>query len=217
MMNKQLKNKCFMKGILFLFIFMAGLFLFPASAQTSCDKLFSSGVQCQQTMTIASQNKAITYFEKAKVCYDSKAKKDLCDQQIKACRNIISQLSKKKKTTPSVNTEENKNPEEKLKPVAKPKVEKRVINLSIDCNYLKFKSKGGELKKAKIMCNYNDWKIADKPDWISCSRNDNDEIIVEATKNPTKEERSGLIKIACDDKEVTLTVIQEKSKKLGIF
>lgn len=216
-MNKQLKNKCFIKGILFLFIFMVGLFLFPASAQTSCDKLFSSGVKCQQTMTVASQNKAITYFEKAKVCYDSKAKKDLCDQQIKACHNIISQLSKKKKAPASETKRIVSDTVETLKPIVKPKVEKRDVSLIIECNYLKFKSKGGELKKAKVVCNYNDWKIIDKPDWISCTRNDNNEIIVEATKNPTKEERSGLIKIACDDKEATLTVIQEKSKKLGIF
>lgn len=45
-------------------------------------------------MTISSQRNAIGYFEKAKICYDSQAKKDLCDQQIKSCRNIITQLTR---------------------------------------------------------------------------------------------------------------------------
>ena len=36
----------------------------------------------------------ISNFEKAKECYDSDSKKELCDQQIKTCRNIISQLNK---------------------------------------------------------------------------------------------------------------------------
>jgi len=169
-------------------------------------------------MTIASQNKAITYFEKAKVCYDSQSKKDLCDQQITACRNIIAQLSKKAKTsTPTTSV-----PKEDVDTLAaRPKITdqkdvKNDVKLSIDCTYLKFKGKGGEFKKAKIVCNYPDWEIVEKPDWVNCSKNDG-EIVVEAVKNPNKEERSGSIIIGCGDKSVTLTIIQEKFKKFGII
>ncbi len=187
------------------------------SAQTSCDKLFASGVKLQQTMTVASQNKAITYFEKAKVCYDSQSKKDLCDQQIKACRNIIAQLSKKTKTvTTTRNTDETSTNEQTVQEPVRTKQEVRNVQLSIDCAYLKFKGKGGEFKKAKVTCNYTDWEIVEKPDWVNCTRNDNGEIVVEAVKNPTKEERSGVIKITCGDKSVTLTVIQEKYKKFVV-
>jgi hypothetical protein len=187
-------------------------------AQTSCDKLFASGVKLQQTMTVASQNKAITYFEKAKVCYDSQAKKDLCDQQIKACRNIIAQLSKKTKvsTSDSSSNGNSSNGQPTQETVQTP-TSTRNVELSIDCTYLKFKGKGGEFKKANVTCNYSDWEIEDKPDWVNCTRSDSGEIVVEALKNPTKTERSGIIKITCGDKSVSLTVIQEKFKKFVVL
>ena len=204
-----------------LFLLLTVFFdaLTSAEAQTACDKYFATGVKCQQTMTVASQKKAITFFEKAKVCYDSKAKKDLCDQQIKACRNIIAKISKgsaTKKTRKTVTKEsEEAAPVEK---VPEPKKVVRDVKLSIDCTYLKFKGKGGEFKKAQVTCNYPDWKIAEFPDWVNCSRNENNEIVVEVTKNPsTKQERSGVIKIECDEESVTLTVIQEKFKKFVII
>lgn len=217
-MNKQEMNSKMIMNLRFLIIILGCLFAFQLSAQTSCDKLFASGVKFQQTMTIASQNKAITYFEKAKVCYDSQSKKDLCDQQITACRNIIAQLSKKAKTSnPTTSV-----PKEGIDTLsAKPKDTdlkdvKKDVQLSIDCTYLKFKGKGGEFKKARIECNYPDWEITEKPNWVNCSKNDG-EIVVEAVKNPNKEERSGSIIITCGDKSVTLTIIQEKFKKFGVI
>lgn len=217
-MNKLIKNRVITMNFRFIIIILGCLFAFQLSAQTSCDKLFASGVKFQQTMTIASQNKAITYFEKAKVCYDSQSKKDLCDQQITACKNIIVQLSKKAKTsipTTSVPKEDVDTLSAKLKETDQKDV-KKDVQLSIDCTYLKFKGKGGEFKKAKIVCNYPDWEIVEKPDWVNCSKNDG-EIVVEAAKNPTKEERSGFIIIECGDKSVTLTIIQEKFKKFGVI
>lgn len=217
-MNKQEMNSKMIMNLRFLIIILGCLFAFQLSAQTSCDKLFASGVKFQQTMTIASQNKAITYFEKAKVCYDSQSKKDLCDQQITACRNIIAQLSKKAKTSNPTNSV----PKEDIDTLsAKPKDTdlkdvKKDVQLSIDCTYLKFKGKGGEFKKARIECNYPDWEITEKPNWVNCSKNDG-EIVVEAVKNPNKEERSGSIIITCGDKSVTLTIIQEKFKKFGVI
>lgn len=217
-MNKQEMNSKMIMNLRFLIIILGCLFAFQLSAQTSCDKLFASGVKFQQTMTIASQNKAITYFEKAKVCYDSQAKKDLCDQQITACRNIITQLSKKTKQS-NISTTVPKEDVDTLS--SKPKVAeqrevKKDVQISIDCTYLKFKGKGGEFKKAKIVCNYPDWEIAEKPNWVNCSKNDG-EIVVEAAKNQTKEERSGSIIIRCGDKSATLTIIQEKFKKFGVI
>lgn len=206
-----------MKSLKFLFILIMVMLALPVGAQTSCDKLFASGVKFQQTMTITSQNKAITYFEKAKVCYDSQAKKDLCDQQITACRNIIAQLSKKSKAPNTTMVPKEDTDSLKAKPAAdENQALKKDVNLSINCTYLKFKGKGGEFKKAKITCNYPDWEITAKPDWVNCSKND-DEIVVEAVKNPNKEERSGSIIIECGDKSVSLTIIQERYKKFGVI
>lgn len=206
-----------MKILKLLIITLFSFVSFSANAQSSCDKLFSTGVKLQQTMTVASQNKAISYFEKAKVCYDAQSKKDLCDQQIKACRNIIAQLSKgarkKKQEKESVVVVQD------TTVVDSTAVEpaKRDVRLSVDCVYLKFKGKGGEFKKVKVMCNYPDWKVTEKPEWINCSVNDDSEIVVEAEKNPLKEERSGVLTIECDDQRASFTVIQEKNKKFVIL
>ena len=217
-MNIQLiKNEFGIKGLRYLILSIVCAICIPLSAQTSCDKLFSSGVKFQKTMTIASQNKAITYFGKAKVCYDSQAKKDLCDQQIAVCKNIIAQLSKKTKTESDASV--SKQDVDSLPSKTRKtdiNQENRDIKLAVNVLYLKFKGKGGEFKKAKITCNYPDWSIAEKPDWINCSQND-EEIVVEAKKNPNKEERSGYIIIKCGDKSVSLTIIQEKFKKFIII
>ena len=157
-------------------------------------------------------------MRKQKYAMTRNQKKDLCDQQITACKNIIAQLSKKAKTstpTTSVPKEDVDTLSAKLK-VTDQKDVKKDVQFSIDCTYLKFKGKGGEFKKAKIVCNYPDWKIVEKPDWVNCSKNDG-EIVVEAAKNPTKEERSGSIIIECGDKSVTLTIIQEKFKKFVVI
>ncbi|MDO5764912.1 MAG: BACON domain-containing protein [Elusimicrobiales bacterium] len=187
------------------------------NAQSACDKLFSNGVKLQQTMTIQSQKKAITYFGKAKVCYDSQAKKNLCDQQIVACRNIIAQITKqrqKKIDKKVVHTEETEvTPIDSVVAVT---VEEKGVEIFLGCNYLKFKAKG-EFKKAKVTCNYPDWNIKDIPSWVNCSKNDNDEIVIEAKKNSTKEERSCVLKIECRGEYVTLTIIQEKPKKFIIL
>ncbi len=204
-----------MKKLRILIIILLCAIALPAAAQSSCDKLFNSGVKLQQTMTVASQNKAISYFQKAKVCYDSKAKKDLCDQHIKSCKNIIAQLNKKSKEDASKPSSKDATTPTKTQPASK-KTEIRDVKLSLDPSYLKFKAKGGEFKKAKVDCNYPDWSIKEKPEWVSCSKNEG-EIVVEANKNSTKAERSGNIIIECGDKSVTLIIIQEKPKKFGIL
>lgn len=193
-------------------------FALGAAAQSACDKLMASGVRAQQTLTVASQRKAISYFEKAKACYDSEAKKALCDEQITACRNIIAQLSRNQAEAHPAAAADSVVPEPQ-KPEA-PVVEQpaaRDVTLSLDCTYLKFKGKGGEFKKARVICNYPDWTVTQKPEWVNCSKNDDGEIVVEADKNPTKEERSGVVIIECGDKSVSLTIIQEKYKKFGVL
>lgn len=189
-------------------------------AQNACDKLFAEGVKLQQTMTIYSQQKAIEQFKKAKICYDSQIKKDLCDQQITACRNIIAQIRKNNKTEkedkqtspqPPVTTNDNGTP-----PV-NPATDKRDVELSLSKTYIKFKGKGGEFQKVKVTCNYEDWEVSDAPQWVNYSRNENNELVIEAEKNPDKEERSGILKVRCGNTETTLTIIQEKFKKFLII
>lgn len=183
-------------------------------AQSACDKLFANGVKFQQTMTIASQKKAISYFEKAKLCYDSSKNKDLCVQQIKASRSIIALISQGNKRADALKETEVVQSADSVEV----KVEtKQDVKLSIDCIYLKFKGKGGEFKKTKVFCNYPDWEITEIPSWVNCSRNEKDELVIEVEKNPVKKERSGILKIQCGDETATLTIIQEKMKKLSFL
>ncbi len=210
------------KIIAFMLLFAAWSCVLPprAAAQTSCDQLFANGVKLQQTMTVSAQNKAIAQFEKAKVCYDSKAKKDLCDQQIKACRNIISQLrrgkAKQKQQPADPKTEPaGEDKEEKEDTVRR---EERKVTLTLSVNYLKFKGKGGDFQKVKVNCNYTDWKVVEAPEWVNYSRNEDGELVIEAEKNPsTKKERSGNLKVQCGDVFAVLTIIQEKYKKFIII
>lgn len=190
-----------------------------AFSQNACEKLFSSGTKCQQTMTISSQKQAITYFGKAKLCYDSKAKKDLCDQQIKLCRKIITQLSKANRPdNRNASTAPAAKPQTQQEPATASRAKRNDVKLALDRTYIKFKGKGGEFQKVKVTCNYPDWEVAEAPEWVNCSRNDNDEIVVEAQKNPSnKDERSGQVTVRCGTETIVLTIIQEKFKKYILF
>lgn len=189
-----------------------------ACAQNACDNLFADGVKLQQTMTISSQRKAIEQFEKAKICYDSQAKKDLCDQQITACRNIIAQIrraneiEKEKQQVPqpssaATNQDENKPDDATVD-------ERDDVQISFDKTYVKFKGKGGEFQKVKVVCNYDDWEVVEAPEWINYSRSENNGLVIEATQNPNKVERSGVLKISCGGTDASLTIIQSKLKMI---
>lgn len=183
---------------------------FSASAQSACEKYYAAAVKYQQTMTVASQNQAIANFEKAMHCYDSEQKKQLCKSQIATCKNTIALIKKKQQDATQKPTEE-KVDEEKLTEVKdkKKKVEEKV-ELSASETILKFKPKGGEFAKFKVTCNFEDWKVIEKPDWISYSVNSDKEVVCEASKNPSKEERQGMIVIECRGTRVFVAVLQSK-------
>jgi hypothetical protein len=77
-----------------------------------------------------------------------------------------------------------------------------------------FKAKGGEFKKVKVECNYDDWRVTDVPEWLTVSRNDDDDLVVETSENTMEEERAGVIKVECGDKEISLIINQKKYSKL---
>lgn len=172
---------------------------FNANAQSSCDKLYATAVKYQQRMTVASQNQAISYFKKAKVCYDSAAKKKLCESQIATCNNTIALIKRKGQTNRVGAVKRKRNP----------------VELSVSENVVKFKAKGGEFKKVKVKCNYSDWNVTEHPNWIDIFINKDNEIVMEATKNPNKEERSGMVKIVCHDVNVSFAVIQAQKSLLN--
>lgn len=197
-----------------------GLLLFlplAGNAQSSCDKLFAEGAKWQQTMTIAAQNKAIAIFEKAKMCYDSAERQNICDQQIKTSRTIIYNLKEaqeKAKADLQKKEESENQPDSIPAEVTQVKDIREDITLSFEKNHLTFKAKGGEFKKVKVLCNYEDWQVKELPEWVTVSRNTDNELVVETEENKTEDERAGVVKVACGDKEASLIINQKKYSKI---
>lgn len=84
------------------------------------------------------------------------------------------------------------------------------IELSFSEETVKFKSKGGEFKKVKVTCNIEDWSIVECPDWITCSLNKNDEIVLESQRNDEKKQREGDVVVQCDTEKKSIHIIQLK-------
>ena len=82
------------------------------------------------------------------------------------------------------------------------------ISLVLSEESIKFKSKGGEFKKIKVTSNTNDWEVLECPEWLTCYRNKNNEVIFESSKNDTKKERKGVVKIGCLGESKEIVVIQ---------
>jgi len=179
-----------------------------ANSQSACEKYYAAAVKYQQTMTITSQNQAIVNFEKAMNCYDSQQKKQLCKSQIATCKNTIALIKKEQQNSAPKPTEADTS-DEKLTEAKQQKQEEKV-ELSVSETILKFKPKGGEFLKFKVKCNYEEWEIVEKPDWISYSVSNDKEVVCEASKNPDKSERQGMIVVECKGTRVSVAVLQSK-------
>lgn len=179
-------------------------------AQSSCDNLFQEGQQLQKNMTAYSQRQAISKFERAKVCYDSQERKNICDQQIQICRNIIKTLEDKSKMEEAKADPIVVDTVREVVSVVETKREDVVLSLSGD--HLKFDDKAGDFQKIMVICNYDDWKVSNKPEWITIAVNGK-ELVIEASENPDENERAGVIEVSCGEKHVNLVVSQEKRKQ----
>ena len=187
-----------MKRLHFLTTFFACLLFCTTNlmAQSSRgDKLFLEGQNLQKTMTIASQNAAIKKFNQAKVAYSSADKKSMCDNQIGICHENIKRIKQPK-------------PVKKEEP--KPEVKDTVVSLAVD--RLAFKSNPkGATQSVKVECNYDDWQIANKPDWVSIYiTEDRKKFSVEVEENDSDDPRSGVVVVQCEDKIVNLVINQNK-------
>ena len=83
-----------------------------------------------------------------------------------------------------------------------------VVSLVLSEESVRFKSKGGEFKKVKVISTTDDWEVLECPEWITYSRNNNNEIIFESSKNDAKTERKGVAKIGCLGEIKEITIIQ---------
>lgn len=192
--------KCSLLSIILLFCISVNSF-----GQSACDRLLLEAVKSQQTMTVSSQKKAIATLEKAKTCFDSSDKKQLCESQIKVARNIIAFMNK---------ISDSDEPKAENKNYTVPDGDQvgtySNVNLTFENVYVKFKGKGGEFRKVKVISDSPDWKILSYPSWTSVSRNSNNQIVIEVTNNTTKQERSDNIVVECKGQKFTLVVVQDR-------
>lgn len=188
-------------------------FVLDVSAQntSAADKLFSRGVTYMKTMTIASQKKAIAAFGKAKVAYDSKSKKDLCDEQITACYNIIKKLS----PNPSRSHREEDN-----LPIVQPEPQKDTVVvspqpeviLSVNPSKIELNGNGGKYVEITVDCNMENWEIESSPSWVKHTITEDNKILLKAEINKEKGERAGVVTIVCGNKKAEILVKQKKRK-----
>ena len=83
-----------------------------------------------------------------------------------------------------------------------------VVSLSLSEETVRFKSKGGEFKKVKVICDTEDWEVIECPEWVTYSKNQNSEIIFESSRNDTGKNRVGIVKIGWLGEVKELTMIQ---------
>ena len=180
-------------------------------AQSIGDKLFAQGQKMQMVQTVKSQNQAIRKFIAAQKAYDSKAKKNMCDNQIAICKSNIKTLSQKQTVRkPKVRKSKNVIVEDDRAEMV-PKIEREPVNLYLSVSYIEFKAAGKVSDKHEVVvnCNYNDWKLS-CPEWVHVAKNGNT-LILTASANSTSEERSCKLTVTCYDKTAEL-VIYQKSK-----
>ena len=180
-------------------------------AQSIGDKLFAQGQKLQMVQTVKSQKQAISKFIAAQKAYDSKAKKNICDNQIAICKGNIKTLSQKQTVRkPKVRKSKNVIVEDDRAEMV-PKIEREPVNLYLSVSYIEFKAAGKVSYKHEVVvnCNYNDWKLS-CPEWVHVAKNGNT-LILTASANSTSEERSCKLTVTCYDKTAEL-VIYQKSK-----
>ena len=198
-----------MKKIIRLLICLAMLFVaIGAHAQTAADARYSQGMSLKRQRTKVSLVKAISAFNDAKGLYATEAGKDKCDAQIGACRYLLKKLNKPKPKHKPI-----KEDDKKIVVKEEAKVEKyKDVEISLSEDYLDFKSRmEGGAQSVTVTCNYDDWFIEDKPEWVKASKAGNDKIYVEVEDNLGKEKRSGVVSIKCGDKDVDLVINQKKA------
>lgn len=194
--------------ILLLLSFLTiGNLVFAQNTNTA-EKLYSQGVTYMKTMTVASQNKAIASFQKAKVAFDSKAKKDLCDEQITACNNIIKKLKSPKPTpTPSTIPQS----ADTLKADTVTTVATTQVKISVNPSEILFSAKGGKYEEVSVECSNGEWKVDSCPEWISYTSSST-KILLKADKHKDKKnERAGIVTIKAGAVKAEVIVKQSKS------
>ena len=188
------------------------LFIMPllVNAQSACDKLLDEAIRLQQTISINSQNQAIAKLKKAKACYDAADKQSLCQNQIYVSQNIIKYIRAQQQLREEIVSTTIEDTTSQLNRISKTnQTEHNDARLSFDCSQVVFKANGG-YQKVIVKCNYSDWEITQKPDWISIYRSSDGVIVIEASSNDGEEIRAASLGVRCGKSVASLNIVQKK-------
>lgn len=190
------------------------------SAQMSGDKLFLEGQKLQQRMTVNAQTSAIKKFRAAKVVYNTTDKKTMCDNQITICRKNLATLKKTRARRGRKTVGKSGSVKKHTKIVEEDSVAEKnpqIVNveLSLSESRLDFKSnpKKGAVQIVDVTCNMDEIELSSKPDWVIVDVAKK-KLFVSVQENKTSDERSGVVRVKCYDKETDLVVNQAKPSAL---
>lgn len=190
------------------------------SAQMSGDKLFLEGQKLQQRMTVNAQTSAIKKFRAAKVVYNTTDKKTMCDNQITICRKNLATLKKTRARRGRKTVGKSGSVKKHTKIVEEDSVAEKnpqIVNveLSLSESRLDFKSnpKKGAVQIVDVTCNMDEIELSSKPDWVIVDVVKK-KLFVSVQENKTSDERSGVVRVKCYDKETDLVVNQAKPSAL---
>ena len=189
-------------------------FTVSATAQSNADKLFMEGQQLMKTMTVDKQQQAIKKFTAAKIAYTPAEKKQMCDNQITICNKNIQTIREKAKATQQKKQQQDSEDQQQQQQQPEPvkKDTHKNVQLELSKTRLDFKAepKEGYTQAVKVKCNYDDWAIAEKPDWVTISMAGS-EFWVKVDNN-AGDDRSGIVKVQCGNVVKDLIINQSKLK-----
>lgn len=189
-------------------------FTVSAAAQSNADKLFMEGQQLMKTMTVDKQQQAIKKFTAAKIAYTPAEKKQMCDNQITICNKNIQTIREKAKAAQQKKQQQDSEAQQQQQQQPEPvkKDTHKNVQLELSKTRLDFKAepKEGYTQTVKVKCNYDDWSIAEKPDWVTISVAGS-EFWVKVDNN-AGDDRSGIVKVQCGNVVKDLIINQSKLK-----
>lgn len=196
-----------MKQLRYLTLILTVVFCSVASmAQSSQgDKFYNQGLSLQKTMTVQSQNQAITKFQQAKKFYDSAAKKKQCDDAIAVSRQIIESI--KSKGSKPVNPTGPRTPVEPVQTAPKATLELGATSFEVSDEYRKI--------PVSVSTNQDEWDVnvitaSDGTSFLKVmkSASGSNEFDITVEPNETTATRQQKVRVTAGDKTEYITVTQ---------
>lgn len=189
-------------------------------AQSTAEKYFEQGEKSMATMTRSNQEAAIESFTKAKVAFDSEAKKLSCDRHVAICKEIIKVIAKNDDLKKQLSATDERKTADSVKPVQSVKsaqTDNEVdssqllnnVEIKVSNDNIILMSDGGEFITIAVESTYPEWHLLDNyPAWLTCVEHQ-DELRIMADYNDSPDARAAKLTIESGGAIVTILVTQQ--------